>query len=349
MTPLDSNQLKQLSRELINKDRWADVIRRFIDVLKVNIFLVDFSGEMIVPPLVEGGRGIFGSQFLTASFGFGLAGKQKDFLKNFRPNGLYLECNDQLGLQVFAIPVRANKDQVIGYLMVGPFVLNKRLDNAAYEELASRFNIKVSNLLDSLYEIRVVSHLTIKAILDLLAQIAKDIIDLNLEKRRLDQVRANRETLSREVTEAAKDIYATIHLDELLITVLDLALNLTQAECGSLMLIDKETGELSIKVSRGIEKEKFRNVRVKLGEGISGLAAKENKAFIISGVQGDNRIKPFLQRPEIKQSAILPLSSRNRVVGVLNLHTKSEESKVEFNENSLQNLSRLISTAIQTF
>lgn len=344
---MEQSALKQLARELINKDRWSDAVKRFIDVLKINIFLVDYTGETIIPPYTEAGRGAFGGQFLSASFGFKFPGQQDNLLNSFRQHGLYLECNDSLGLQVFAIPIKADKNQVIGYVVVGPVILNKRQDNAVYHDMASRFNIKVPNLVDALFEIRVVSFLTVKAILDLLAQIAKDIIDLNLEKRNLDHARLSREVLSKEVTDAAQDMYAAIHLDELLITVLDLSLNLTQSDCGSLMLVDKDTGDLAIKVSRGIENEKFRNVRIKMGEGIAGIAAQENRAFIISGTQGDSRIQPYLKRPEIKQSAVLPLSSRNRLVGVLNLSCKSE-SCAEFNEKNLQHLSRLISTAIQT-
>ncbi len=222
------------------------------------------------------------------------------------------------------------------------------MEEQSYQEAAKRLNIKTGNLKDDLMEVRVVSFLTLKAILDLLAQIAKDILDLNLEKRRLDQARHKRELLSKELSEAAKDMFATIHLDELLVTVLDLALNLTQAESGSLMLVDKETGDLSIRVSRGIDEEKYQGTRLRMGEGLAGLAAQENRTMIISGINGENRIQHLLKRPEIRQSAIVPLSSRNRVVGVLNLSTKSEDVPGEFNEKNLQHLSRLISTAIQT-
>jgi len=341
-------QIKQLARELINKDKWADAIHRFIDVLKINIFFVDFCGEVIIPPYSQGERGIYGNQFLSLTFGFDLTGQKDNFLSRFRQHGPYLEFSDALGLHVFAIPVKGDRDQIVAYLVVGPVILNKRQDGAVYQDLAGKAGISIAGLEDALFDVRVVSFLTIKAILDLLSEIAKDIIDLNLEKRKLDQSRLAREVISREMTEAAQDLFATIHLDELLVTVLDLALNLTQAECGSLMLMDKDSGDLTIKVSRGIENDKYRNVRIKLGEGIAGIAAQENRAFIISGTEGDNRIKPFLKRDDIKQAAVVPLASRNRVVGVLNLHTKNPGSNVEFNEKSLQHLSRLISTAIQT-
>ena len=113
----------------------------------------------------------------------------------------------------------------------------------------------------------------------------------------------------------------------------------------SLAEIEKEY--LTIKVSRGIDGENALQARLKIGEGIAGIAADENTSFVISGEQSDNRIKQLLKRPDIKQSVVIPLSSQDRVFGVLNLHTKCEEKKIGINENkNLQNLSKLISTVI---
>ncbi|XP_028406740.1 cGMP-dependent 3',5'-cyclic phosphodiesterase-like isoform X2 [Dendronephthya gigantea] len=79
----------------------------------------------------------------------------------------------------------------------------------------------------------------------------------------------------------AKNLF--IHLDDvtvLLTEILQEARNLTQAEIGSLFLVDKERQELVSKVffnHRGQEigeKEETREVRVPLGQGISGHVAK---------------------------------------------------------------------------
>jgi len=90
-----------------------------------------------------------------------------------------------------------------------------------------------------------------------------------------------------------------------------------------------------------------KNTRVKIGEGIAGIAAKENTAFVINGNQCDNRIKQFLTRPEVKQAYITPIASQNRVFGIMNLHTKNDAAPiVSQNLDIIQQLSRLISAAI---
>ena len=47
------------------------------------------------------------------------------------------------------------------------------------------------------------------------------------------------------------------------------------------MLLNEETGELFIKISRGIKKDIIKNTRLKIGEGIAGLAAQEERFYCL--------------------------------------------------------------------
>lgn len=342
---MNKASVKKLTEELLDKPKWADFLRRFIDVLRINIFVVDPAGRIFIPPHGNGESGLYGSKFLTSSFGFNFSAKGSKLLEKFEEHGSYLEYRDPFDFYVFSVPVRV-ENEIIAYMIVGPVVLNKRKTSDDYFKVAAQLNFKKDDLMDIIYEIRVVSFVTIKAVLDLLSEVVKDIIELRLEKKRLHQMRFNKDVLSKETADAAKDLYTAIHLDELLVTVMDVALNLTRAECGSIMLLDEDKKALTIKVSRGIDEKKVLEAQPKIGEGIAGIAAKENASFIISGERSDNRIKHLLQRSDIKQSVVIPLSVKNRVFGVLSLHTKREERKIEVNEQNLQNLSKLISTAI---
>ncbi len=343
-----SDDIKGLSQEFISRDKWADALRRFVNVLRISMFVIDSEGRVIVPPVIDrNNRGRYGARFLSTALGFDLGSAEPAIMDKFKAHGPYLEARGLFDLYSFAVPVKVEDGQIIAYMIVGPVILNRRWDSQAYLQVAKESGVEIEDLTDVLHEIRVVSFVTIKALLDLLAQIAKDIVELRLENRRLHQKRFNKELLSDKLMSAAEDIYADIHMDELLVTVLDVALKCTGAECGSIMLLEKDSRVMNIKVARGIEKERLAQAgAVRMGEGIAGMAAQENRPFVIKGMNGENRIQPFLKRPEIKHSAVVPLTVRNRVFGVLNVHTKMDQARVEFDEENLQHLSLLISAAL---
>ncbi len=340
---MTDKSLQQLVTQIIDRDKWRDILNRFVDVLKINVFLVDFEGRVIIPPVNARHGWIF---FEKHCLKIDSVSGKIDIRLKFVPSENYLECQCPSGLQAAAVPVNVEA-KTIGYLIVGPTILDRKEENAFYQQTAEKLKFDPKEFNDAVGEVRVVSRLTLKSILDLLSEVARDVVELNLEKKRLAQMKINQEGLSKRVSEAAQDIYATIHFDELLITLLDIALKMTNMECGSIMILD-ESRRLSVRASRGLE-EKAQAKRLKIGEGIAGLALEQNEPFIIHGTEGENRIKPLLKRTEIKHSIIMPiLSPKKRACGVLNLHTKSDESRIDENIDNLQHLSKLISAAFQS-
>ncbi|MCK5581125.1 MAG: GAF domain-containing protein [Candidatus Omnitrophica bacterium] len=345
---MEHDNSKELSRNVIQKSKWMDFLKRFVDVLRINIFIVDCEGHVLIPPHQDGSRRRYGSIFLARSFMFDLSGRGGNLLDEFESHGKYLEAKDPFDFRAFAIPVKADGDRIIAYMIVGPVILNKRWENNDYINLFNLLGLKIDDFMDAVHEIRVVSYVTVKAILDLLSEVAKDVVALSLERKKLHHSRFNKKVLKKEIADIAQDLYTTIHLDELLVTILDVALNLSQAECGSIMFLDEVRGELEIKVSRGMDEERAQNTRLRIGEGIAGIAAQENRSFVICGEEGDDHIKHLLKRPDIHQAMVVPLSSKNRVFGVLNLHTLKEDGQIEANANNLRHLSKLISAAIHS-
>ncbi len=343
---LNEDDSRQLALKIINKEKWWDILSRFIDVLHINIFIVDRKGLTILPP--EEGK--YGGRLLTEqSLGVHLTQEPSEFLKKFERYGSYLEYASPLNLHQFAIPININGEGgILGYMIVGPVILNKRLGNAEYTVLARERNIPTQDFINEIYGLRVVSNIMMNSILDLLYEIVKNNIELSGIKSEIRQQGEGKEGFSKEIKEAAKDLYSTVCLDELLVTLLDVALKMTNTECGSIMVVDQDNqGDLTIKVSRGLPEDRIKNIRVRIGNGIAGLAAKENRPFVIHGQQAeDNRIKPFLQRPEIQHSLVMPLMAKRRIFGVLNLHTRETHCNIENNIENLQYLSNLLSTVV---
>ena len=54
---------KKLIEELIVVGKWKDCLQRFMSVLRINLFLVDPLGRVIVSPLSDGGVFPYGGGF----------------------------------------------------------------------------------------------------------------------------------------------------------------------------------------------------------------------------------------------------------------------------------------------
>jgi signal transduction histidine kinase len=111
-------------------------------------------------------------------------------------------------------------------------------------------------------------------------------------------------------------------------TIIDTILEETSAENCSLMLLDHETGELTVRAARGQADSTVSYYRVadssrrgfRLGEGVAGWVAQQGQPISIPDVSRDNR---FVASPQpigfIGSLLCQPLTVEDRVVGVVNL------------------------------
>lgn len=341
------NQDQQLVQDIFSKERWMVPLERFIQVLRINIFVVNNIGHPIIHPCGTSRGEVYGCRILTRFLGLDKIEEGDGFFDKFSAYGDYLEHQSKMSLHAFAIPLKVY-GRIVAYMIVGPVIMGKRLEDKEYLDLAEGAGLLQKGLLDEIRGLKAVSHVAMNAVLDLLAAITKDFIEIGLENRRLRKTRIQKFSVPKTVAKAAEGLYKQIHFDELLVSVLDVALRLTGAEVGSIMIFDKDSKEMMIRVSRGLTDDWVRKARARMGEGVAGIAAKENRCFIMHGKKGGEEVQPFLNRPDIKESIVMPISHHNRVFGVLNLHSKKENSRIEDNSGYLVSLSKLLSTAVFT-
>ncbi len=132
---------------------------------------------------------------------------------------------------------------------------------------------------------------------------------------------------------------------ELLSDILDLAIETTHAESGSIMLLSPQEDVLRMEVARGLDEEIVRKVRVALGEGVSGRVAKECKPVIISGKAKDEEFFRLKKRRDVKNSMCVPLIVGSRAIGVINVNTT--EAAHTFSEDDLAFLTTLAGLAAE--
>jgi diguanylate cyclase (GGDEF)-like protein len=128
----------------------------------------------------------------------------------------------------------------------------------------------------------------------------------------------------RELLEALGEIVESVDLtrdaEELYARMLEVAVAVSGAEGGSLLLLDPETRTLRVAFALGMERELWPKVRLALGEGVAGRVAAEARPRLIHGPADPEEFGLRKPRADLACALSLPLVHAGRVLGVLNLH-----------------------------
>ncbi|MFA5393452.1 MAG: GAF domain-containing protein [Candidatus Ratteibacteria bacterium] len=159
-----------------------------------------------------------------------------------------------------------------------------------------------------------------------------------------------REHSTAEILNALSKVSAAISSDLYLEDVLRLIVTVTAGVmnskiCSLMILNDKK--ELEIKATQSINPEYIRKPNLKMGEGIAGKVAIENRPIVVFDVQSEKEyIHKDLARKEGLASLLsVPLAVRGKVIGVLNTYTSTPH---EFSEEEIEILQTVASQAAVT-
>lgn len=139
-------------------------------------------------------------------------------------------------------------------------------------------------------------------------------------------------------------ITSGLYLEELLRLVVQVTAEVMNSKISSLMLLDPDTKELVVRATQSISEAYNKKPNLKLGEGIAGLVARDNKPICVLDVKEDNR---YLNRDIAKKEGLcslasVPLALKNRVIGALNCYTSK---KHKFTRQELAVLTALANQA----
>ncbi len=110
-----------------------------------------------------------------------------------------------------------------------------------------------------------------------------------------------------------------VTLDDILSTAADKIKAATDIDGVLIFLLDEGSRELRLKIHRGVSEEFARQVDgLKVGEGFNGWVAQTGEPCLIEDSSTDPRIsREVVRREGIKSQFIVPLKSREKVVGTL--------------------------------
>lgn len=313
--------------DLVDLNAWKKIQDNLSTITNIHIATLDAKGAQVIPPTEEPRLcrellrySPFKKEICNLCLPTFLGGK------GIVDKHLSFSCID--GLHNFIVPLQVN-NTVIGYILLGPVNLVRLKPKEEYAKQAEDLHIELDDFWQSIAEIKIVSFHVAHSLVALI----KDIGEYTLSLSYRNFLRAK----TVEMTQAPR-------LNKLLNTLLDSACQISKANIGSIMLLNKKKAELRIHTARGLSNEIIKNTCIKLGEGISGTAAQEGKLFILDDNIKNNRIKRYMERPQISTSIILPIKAEDNVLGVMNLCTL-KTSPTQLDTNSVPIIDKLINIA----
>jgi len=150
------------------------------------------------------------------------------------------------------------------------------------------------------------------------------------------------------IVKALQLVNANVKRDDVLNNIVDVAVNLTNADRGTLYLVDKGTKEIWSKVLIG---EEIEEIRLKVGEGIAGWVAENGEILNIRDVNEDERFDRSFDKVTgyiTKNMLVFPIKDKTeQTVGVLQLLNSLKGGFSEQEEMFLGAISLNIALALE--
>jgi len=127
------------------------------------------------------------------------------------------------------------------------------------------------------------------------------------------------EALSR----VSQTIASNMYLEEILKLIVMVTAQAMNSKICSLLLLDEEKNELVIRATQSVSEAYINKPNIKLGEGIAGLVAKENRPIAALDVREDSRYinREIAKKENLCSLLSVPMCVKGKVIGVLNCYT----------------------------
>jgi len=137
------------------------------------------------------------------------------------------------------------------------------------------------------------------------------------------------------LSKISKAISSDLYLEDILRLIVVVTAEVMKSKICSLWLVDERDKALKIRATQSMSEEYLKERILKMGEGVVGYVAEENKPLMIANVLKEPRYKEKeLARKEGLVSMLsVPMCVKEKVIGVINCYTsfthKFTKSEVE--------------------
>lgn len=125
------------------------------------------------------------------------------------------------------------------------------------------------------------------------------------------------------ISKVSSTITSNLYLEDILKLIVTVTAELMDSKICSLMLLNEKTGELVLKATQSMSDIYNKKPTLKLGEGIAGRVALENKPLSVFDLPAEKeyKSKTIAEKEGLKSLLSVPLSVKGKVIGVLNSYT----------------------------
>lgn len=157
----------------------------------------------------------------------------------------------------------------------------------------------------------IVTRVQIEAAVESVDSFFMQMIDLAAEKESL----ARKEKILSVLEEASNIMNSSLEFQNLLEFLMDIAIEITGATCGALLLRKDSKNYLEVAVARGKYPQEVKKIRVPFGQGITGWVARNKEALNVPNVLLEPR---YIETPETIYSELaVPLTVGDNLIGVV--------------------------------
>jgi signal transduction protein with GAF and PtsI domain len=146
-------------------------------------------------------------------------------------------------------------------------------------------------------------------------------------------------------------ITSDLYLEDMLKLIVTITAEVMDSKICSLMLLDPKKQELNIKATQSISKDYINKNSLKVGEGIAGRVALENKPAAVENILSceDYKYKDIALKEGLVSMLSVPLHLKGNVVGVLNIYTSNPHKFSEYEINFLSTVADQAAIVIENY
>src|SRR3990172_9132072 len=149
--------------------------------------------------------------------------------------------------------------------------------------------------------------------------------------------------------EISKAISSGLYLEDVLRLIVTVTANLMDSKICSLWILDRKDQKLKLKATQSISEEYLKERSLAMGEGVVGHVALRNQPIAILNVLKEPlyKEKELAKKEGLVSMLSVPMSIKDRVIGVINCYTSYPHSFSKGEEETLTTVANQAATCIE--